>query len=886
MRFYSTVFFVCSIVKRKTILCSIFFLTVLVANSQIADKKIVDKLSPLFKEQMQLSQPAGKGLYTLAVTDLKQFEKLLQKNKSIQLISVYEPANMVVVACSWNELKKIAAEATILAVDTKKKATEELLFGFVDYAANRISTIQNRFPLFNGNGVHLSVKEQKFDTTDIDFKGRTLPSSFAASTVSSHASVMGTMIAGGGNTWYNTKGAAWSSQLSSASFENLLPEPNSYYAASPILVQNHSYGTVVESYYGAEAAAYDASVINNPSLIHIFSAGNSGTQTPATGPYATVTGYSNLTGNFKHAKNIITIGHTDSFGVVLPPSSKGPAFDGRVKPELVAFGEDGSSGAAALVSGIAAVLHHTFKEKNNGTTAPASLIKAVLLNSADDVESPGIDFKSGYGNANAFNAVNTIVQGHYFTGSVSASAQQQFNLTIPAGSKQLKVTLVWSDPQSTPNTTKALLNDLDLELTHIASSTTWQPWVLNSTASIAAIQQLPVRKRDSLNVVEQITINDPAAGAYTIMVKGFSIPSSVQPFSIAYQFDTADTFRWDFPTASDHLFPNQTNVLRFIAGYNSAAGQLEISTDAGSNWQTVDNNIDLSKSYYKLFTPDAISKALLRMRINGNEYTSDTFTISKRIETSVGFACVDSFLLQWNKVPEASSYRIRQLGTRYMEPLLLTTDTFVVLSATANPAKHYSVTALLQNKETVSSYTFNYETAGTGCYVTTFLADLTFNNDGALLLELGSNFRIKRITFEKLLASGFTTIEEFPSINSLQFAATDNNLHEGSNSYRAVLELNDGRKIYSETATLYFTGNKAAVVYPNPAPRNGFITILTEQDEDVIFQLIDTYGRVVLQKQLNDYPQQVSLGNLASGMYYYRLLKKNKKVQTGILLVN
>ena len=56
----------------------------IVASAQVSDKKIVDKLSPLFKEQMRFSKPTGKGLYTVAVSDLKQFEKLLQKNKSIQ----------------------------------------------------------------------------------------------------------------------------------------------------------------------------------------------------------------------------------------------------------------------------------------------------------------------------------------------------------------------------------------------------------------------------------------------------------------------------------------------------------------------------------------------------------------------------------------------------------------------------------------------------------------------------------------------------------------------------------------------------------------------------------------------------------------------------------
>jgi len=36
------------------------------------------------------------------------------------------------------------------------------------------------------------------------------------------------------------------------------------------------------------------------------------------------------------------------------------AFDGRIKPEIVALGEDGSSGAAAIVSGIALLIRDAF----------------------------------------------------------------------------------------------------------------------------------------------------------------------------------------------------------------------------------------------------------------------------------------------------------------------------------------------------------------------------------------------------------------------------------------------------------------------------------------------------------------------------------------------
>lgn len=885
MRIYSNYLFLFRSGLQTMRSCAVFLLLFNNAFAQVIDKKNVDKLLPSLRLQLAKSQTDVLHLYTVSVDDLKQFETVLAKNKSIKLISVYQPANLAVIECKWSDLEKIISDPSIRSADIRKQPKEELLFGFVDYAVNRISTIQHRYPSYNANAIHLSVKEQKFDTTDIDLKGRILTSSFASTTGSNHASIMATMMAGGSNTWYNTKGAAWGANLSSASFQNLLPEPDSYYTGSSVLLQNHSYGTVVESYYGAEAAGYDASVINNPSLLHIFSAGNSGSQAAPTGTYINLSGYSNLTGNFKHAKNIITVGHIDSFGTVLIPSSKGPAFDGRVKPELVAFGEDGSSGAAALVSGIGGVLHHIYKQQHNNTAAPASLIKAVLLNSADDVETTGIDLKSGYGSVNGLHAVETISNGQFFLGSVTANTQQQFSLTVPANIKRLKLTLVWTDPPAAPNTTKALINDIDLELTQIASNTNWLPWVLNSSPTYVALQELPSRKRDSLNVVEQITVDNPAAGDYTITVKAFSIPAGVQSFAIAYQLDTIDTFNWHFPTAADHLFPNQTNVLRFQSGFANTTGNLELSTDNGTSWQQISSSVDLTKGYYRLITPNITSKTLLRLSVANKIFTSDTFTISQRPFTSVGFNCPDSFLIAWPPVTGATAYRISQLGAKYMEPVRITTDTFAVFSKQTNPSLHYSVTPLLSGKEALRSYTFNYEQQGADCYTRSFIADLTADNKGALSLFLSTTYNVRSISFEKYLANGFSLLDKQPSANKTLYQFTDQTLIAGTNLYRAIIELSDGRKIISDTASLFFTSNKVAVVYPNPALVNGFVTILTEQDDDVILQLIDNYGRVALQQQITDYPQQISLLGLQKGIHYYRLLKKNKKVQTGILIV-
>ncbi len=183
------------------------------------------------------------------------------------------------------------------------------------------------------------------------------------------------------------------------------------------------------------------------------------------------------------------------------------------------------------------------------------------------------------------------------------------------------------------------------------------------------------------------------------------------------------------------------------------------------------------------------------------------------------------------------------------------------------------------------TYTFNYELQGTGCYTKSFIADFTVDFKGALQLLLGTTYNVKSISFEKYLANGFTLLDKQNATTAVQYQSIDPTLIAGTNLYRAVIELPDGRKIISDTASLYFTQNKVAIVYPNPALVNGYVTVLTEQDDEVIFQLIDNYGRVVLQQPIIDYPQHISLLGLQRGIHYYRLLKKNKKVQTGILII-
>ena len=812
------------------------------------------------------------SVFVVAVNNFPVFKKQIDSVSRIKIIYEYRNANIFLIRTTWDELiHNILPQDQVLFVDEQRTPKEELAVSDLDLSTDKVNLVFSRFPQYNGSGMVVSVKENRPDTEDIDFHGRYLPTTLSSNIFSTHATTMATIIGGGGNTYYEGRGPAWGSTISSSSFAVLLPDPDASYQQYNITVQNHSYGTSIENFYGGDAAAYDASVIARPSLMHIFSAGNSGTQTSTSGPYANVAGFANITGSFKMAKNIITVGHMDSLGVVLPLSSRGPAYDGRIKPELVAFAEDGSSGAAAIVSGIALTVQQAYKALH-GADPSSALIKAILLNSADDAGSKGIDFTSGYGAANAYKAMLELTNAQHFGGSVANGGNNAYNITVPPNSRQLKITLAWNDPPAIANANKALRNDLDLELSLAATNELWHPWVLSSLPQTDSLQLLPVRKRDSLNNVEQISIDDPTPGNYQINVKGYSITASPpQSYFVAYQMDTLDKFTWNYPTRSDNIFNGKSNILRWESTYKDSTAQLEFSLDNGNSWELIDTSVILARGYYKWTPPDSFVTAILRMNFGSQNFVSDTFTISKRFDVFVGFNCPDSFMIFWNKIAGVNSYQIYSLGDKYMEPFLTTADTAIVLGKQTNSSLHYAVAPLINNKVGLRSYTYDYTTQGVGCYVRVLFGQL-INESARLDLELGTIYNVRSITWQKVTLNGYISLQTINGISGLNFSYTDNSLTHGLNVYRVKIELFDGRIVYSENVTVYFA-KEPYILYPNPVPQDQQVTLISTDADVAQMQLFNTVGQKIFEKTFNDFINTIPTNGLSKGIYFLRIVK-------------
>lgn len=831
--------------------------------------------------------PGETGVYWIVTTDLSRFKDLLASNKLAGIIRQEYPATRLLVVHTTRALldSLLLPSPLVLFVDRPRLPREEAVLNTSDPGTNQVNIVHSQYPTLNGQGLTVSVKENKPDTTDIDLKGRYLTTPLSSPTITQHAGIMSTLIGGGGNSDLTGKGAAWGTRLSSSDFASLLPDANSAYQQYQVSVQNHSYGTGIENYYGADAAAYDASSLANPGLLHIFSAGNAGTQTSTQGAYAGIPGYANLTGSFKMGKNMIITGASNRLYQAEAAGSKGPAYDGRVKPELVAFGEDGSSGAAAITSGITLLVQQAYRQQA-GQLPPAALVKAILLNTADDVAAPGIDFQTGYGSVNAFKAIQATLQQQYYQGSITQGQTHTTPFTIPAGISQARIMLCWFDVPAPANAPKALIQDIDLELVNTATGERWQPWVLSHFPHPDSLAKGAVRKRDSLNNNEKITLDHPPPGNYAITVKGYRLTAGPQAFAVSWQLDTAGRFQWYFPAKADHLAGGETNTLRWSSTMdNHPSAQLEYSTDGGNQWRLITASTSLDQGYYQWTAPDTFTRALLRLTTNQQTYLSDTFTISSRLKATTGFDCPDSFLLTWNKPAGVNQFIVYALGERYLSPLVATTDTNLVLSKAAHPGLQYTVAPVLgQGFTGQKAYTFDYTQQGVACYIRSFLADLA-DQAVSLHIGLGTRYGIQKLTVEKLGNTSYAALQSIEPVTTLDYLLTDNTLQRGANTYRLKLQLTDGSVIYSQPETVYHFLEAGYLVYPNPVRASSLLTVLSAEPGNSTFTLFNAIGQQVLHRPLLNLQEQIPLLTLQKGIYFYLIRKEGKKEQTGSVMV-
>ncbi|XLS28261.1 S8 family peptidase [Flavobacteriaceae bacterium M23B6Z8] len=818
---------------------------------------------------------------SLQTTDTDLFlNKLPFLLPEIKIIDRYK--NSVVLETDYQSLSVLHDLNSVHFIDLVHDPKTETPVNENDLSVNRINKLQFDYPEINGSGMAVSVKELLFDSTDIDFRNRYFFTGIEAEELDQHAAAMGTVIGGGGNTSSKGRGVANAVQLTSSSFLRLLPDDDAVFNTNNISVQNHSYGTVIENEYGNEAAAYDDQIKSVPTLLHIFSSGNSGTATPENGPYAGIEGFANQTGNFKMAKNIITVGAINDLGEIDARSSKGPAFDGRVKPELSSYAPGGTSDASALVAGTAILLQQFYREAN-GSLPNASLIKALLIAGAEDIGPPAIDYQSGYGSMNAIHSIRILEQQHYFEGSITEDGNTSFEINIPENTAHIRIAVSWTDEAANPGDEIALVNDLDIALLDANMNSTL-PWILSTFPQIDSLTKVATRGEDHLNNTELITLENPASGSYTLRINGTTVTSSAQPFSVAYFLEAANEFEWTYPTAKDGIENEAINFVRWNHTLPESSGRLEININ-NSGWVLVDDSIDLDSEATQVDFTSIQGTVQLRMIAGANTYTSDIFGVSPEILPNVLFNCEEEVAFGWNQIANASGYEVRNLGDRYMETIQTVSDTLVVLPKSSIDNPYFSITPVFDNRQGIQGRTLDYELQGVNCYFINFFAFLAEENTVNATVNLSTGIGVRTVTFQRTLDENTDdiSIQEGP-FQDLNLTIEDASAQTGLNRYNALITLDDGSEIVTDSVEIFIPDNETLVFFPNPYTNNDQLTLISGGSGRDL-QIVDLMGRILFEQEIDFIDERLNL-NLLPGIYIVRLVQDGKTLSAKKLIVN
>lgn len=616
------------------------------------------------------------------------------------------------IECKRKNLPQICELAYVQFIDWKyDDGAPENYTGRTLHRTNFISPENSNGINYDGSGISVMLQDDGFIGPHIDHEGR-IKEQFWAASIGDHGDHVAGTINGAGNLNPYNEGQAKGSDIyvyKAAPEYQGFDSITSHYASKQIVITSTSYSNGCNAGYTALARTMDEQIHDMQNLIHVFSAGNSGTSNCGYGAGNT---WGNITGGHKVGKNTITVANLDEDDVVAGSSSRGPAHDGRIKPDISAKGtnvtstldgntygvKSGTSMSCPGVSGTLAVLYEAFDDIQ-GDLPKSGLMKAIVLNTADDLGNVGPDFIHGWGRINARKAYEVISNSYFTSGSVSDGDSVQFTLIVPSNTSKARIMLYWMDPEASVNASTALINDLDLTVTD-PSSTTHLPYLLDHSPSISALSAPAVPGADHLNNMEQVEFFNPNSGNYLVKIKGFDVPSGPQEYFIVYWFESDDVVL-TYPVGGESLVPFSTEKIRWDSPATTGNAMLEYSSNGGSSWNTIVAATPIASGYYNWNVPSlSTGNVKIRISFSGQEIESDVFSVIQTPSNlTVEYSCPDSIGLSWNSATSATGYTVHRLGDKYMEAIGMSTNTEFkdTLSNPLSDKLWYSVSSLGDN---------------------------------------------------------------------------------------------------------------------------------------------------------------------------------------------
>ena len=661
------------------------------------------KISPGLQTDLLSRGPKDFIAITCFAGDRTAISQALKDGGADLVETKIKPANTWFVRASAMAIEKIAKLPFVVSLSPIH--LEDVPLNYNSHALHSVQSLSSGFGRnLSGKNLILGFGDNADPSTHIDLSGKLILRTDEP--VADHGTHTAGTLVGGGilNPMY--AGMAPQAQLVVNDFSNILVNSPTYVADYNMPITSNSYyngnaGCSGEGDYNSLSNYVDSQMLAYPKLLHVFAAGNDGGLTCAPFP----TSYGTIKSGFQTAKNVLTVGAMYYLNSsIWSGSSRGPLADGRLKPEIVAAGEfvtstisynryawlSGTSMACPAAAGILALITERYRQLFAGNYPDAALLKTLLISSADDLGNPGPDFTFGFGMINGRKTVEALEQHHYFNGSVSNSTSQTF--TIPAvssGNVQLKILLYWPDAPAQSLAVTSLVNDLDLTVNE-PGGTQHLPLVLDPTP--VNTNNNAVEGADHLNNIEQVVVNNPPPGDYTVTVKGTAVPSGTQPFYLAYDL-LPPSVTVEYPFGGETWVPGQTETIRWSAfGGDPNNFTLEYSADGGVSWNTINNAVPPTARSFDWTVPATPSNnALIRITRNVAGFTGQSvypFAILDQPALTVTNTCPGYAHLSWNTIMGADSYDILKLSGDTLQVINHTSDT-VLLVTPLNPDSTY-----------------------------------------------------------------------------------------------------------------------------------------------------------------------------------------------------
>ncbi len=612
------------------------------------------------------------------------------------------PANRVTALAAWYGIHYIspAAEDTTLNIESGNAAKVN------------IATIPAALggPGLDGTGITVGVGDNYSGLAHIDLKDRII--NFNPWPYHNHGVHINGIVGGAGIMDPKGKGMAPGATLIDHLYTQAWLQTKAMKEGYNMTLTNNSYASRAGncSYagtYDVYAAVLDNLSREEPSVLHVFAAGNDGQHTCGNYP----AGYGTVVGAYQAAKNVLVVANNTKWYQNAGESSRGPMRDGRIKPEISAVGTEvystiwddgylsagGTSMASPAVAGGLALLAQRYKQLHGGADPRGDLLKTLIMNGATDMGNPGPDYAFGFGVMNLKRSLEMLDNNHYAANAIVHGAQQTVRISVPPNTAELKLMLYWHDTAATPAAAAALVNDLDLEAMG-PSGKRHLPLVLNAMPQLVTLPAMP--GFDRTNNVEQVVIRNPEPGAYDIRISGYKVPFGPQDYVVAWDL-IPEGVTITFPAAGAAWPAGDSLRIYWDAAPQPNGFTLEFSADNGGAWTVIDNNIPPEQRYYTWYTP-AVNAPECRFRITrngtGQQDVCAPFVIHDLLVLRLDATqCPGYMALRWDPVPNATSYEVQQKKGNDMQAVdTVTATTYLIRGLSVDSTYYVAVRPLIQ----------------------------------------------------------------------------------------------------------------------------------------------------------------------------------------------